>query len=81
MEQLEDDGDILLICQSDANPTQVTFEWNKGGNVTLEDNIEHDGLVSNIRLEATQSSFGTYYCYVNNSKGQGVCEIDVQGNE
>ena len=31
-------------------------------------------------LEAHESSFGTYYCQVNNSLGAGQsCEIEVQG--
>ena len=39
-----------------------------------------NGLESSIKLGLNQESFGTYYCYVNNSVGLGVpCEIDIQG--
>ena len=80
IKQSEDDGYILLTCEALANPEDVTFGWRKENETITEDDFEHDGLASKMRLDPTPESFGTYFCYVNNSVGQGVpCEIDVQG--
>jgi hypothetical protein len=39
-----------------------------------------DGLISHLRVGASEDNFGPYICYVNNSIGAGVpCEADVQG--
>jgi len=76
-EKVEDK--ILLTCESDANPDEVTFLWKKG-NGTYDGDITMNGLQSTIRLGLLQESFGTYFCFVNNSVGLGVpCEIDIQG--
>ena len=71
---------ILLTCVSDANPDQVTFSWKKGNETFDSEAMTVNGLKSSIKLGLNQESFGTYYCYVNNSVGLGVpCEIDIQG--
>jgi hypothetical protein len=81
--QSEDDGYIMLRCEAEANPEEVEFVWQRGGNETVvveRDLYEVDGLVSVLRLEANRESFGAYYCQVKNAMGQGApCEIDVQG--
>ena len=70
---------ILLTCESDANPDEVSFLWKKG-NESYEGEVATAGLASSIQLGLMQQSFGTYYCFVNNSIGQSIpCEIDIQG--
>ena len=70
---------ILLSCEADANPDKVSFVWKKG-NESYDSDVSVNGLQSSIRLGLNQESFGTYYCFVNNSVGLGVpCEIDIQG--
>ena len=70
----------MLTCTAEANPDEVTFEWRRNGNETVEDYEVTGPLTSTVRLEATQASFGTYQCVVANSIGAGEpCEIDVQG--
>lgn len=79
--QTDEDGQILLLCEADANPTDVTFMW-KRVNESIPDSEVVSELVSAIRLDAVPESFGTYYCYVNNTLGRGSpCEIDVQGEK
>ncbi len=76
--QTEDDGDILLSCIATANPKAVNFGWRKG-NETLAD-FNMDGVISTLRVGASEDNFGIYMCYVNNSIGAGTpCEADVQG--
>jgi hypothetical protein len=78
--QSDDSDYIVLDCEALANPDLVTFAWRRG-NETLTDAAVTDGLVSSLKLPASAESFGTYFCYVNNSVGRGApCEIDVQGN-
>lgn len=80
IKQIEDDGYILLSCESRANPEDVTFGWRKENETIAEEDFEQEGLISELRLEPSPESFGTYFCYVNNSVGPGEpCEIDVQG--
>ena len=80
IDQTEEDGEIVLTCTAEANPDAVAFEWRKNGNETVQETERPDRLVSLLRLEATQASFGSYHCVVNNSLGVGApCEIDVQG--
>ena len=70
---------ILLTCESDANPEQVGFLWRRG-NESYDGDIESSGMKSSIKLGLLQESFGTYYCFVNNTVGLGSpCEIDIQG--
>ena len=76
-QKLEDK--ILLTCESDANPEQVSFLWRRG-NESFDGETENVGMRSSIKLGLQQESFGTYYCFVNNTVGLGVpCEIDIQG--
>ena len=87
IKQSEDDGRILLTCVADANPADVSFVWKVGNETTRRDIseaedgdffIERGSLTSTLSLEATPDSFGTYFCYVNNSMGRGSpCEIDL----
>ena len=70
--QSEDEDEIKLTCEAKANPDDVTFIWSRGGNVSKTiDASEYtiDGLISVHQLEAHESSFGIYYCQVNNSLG------------
>lgn len=77
--QSKGDDEILLTCDVVANPDTVTFFWKKG-NGTFTGNVVDDGRTSTAHIELVQESFGTYYCFVNNTVGQGVpCEIDIQG--
>jgi hypothetical protein len=48
--------------------------------ITLNELSFLDGLISHLRVGASEDNFGPYICYVNNSIGAGVpCEADVQG--
>lgn len=74
-----DDAHILLLCRAAANPEEVIFRW-RMLNETLTQDVTSEGLESRLRLPASASSLGTYYCYVNNTIGEGIpCEIDVTG--
>ncbi len=56
----------------------MTFGWRKG-NETLSE-YTADGIISTLRVGASEDNFGIYMCYVNNSIGAGIpCEADVQG--
>ena len=82
IKQSEDDGAILLTCESSANPEDVTFAWFRGNESLVDAEVNNVGLVSVLTLEASAENFGTYYCYVNNSVGAGEpCEIDLQGTQ
>lgn len=77
--QSKGDDEILLTCEADANPDTVSFFWKKG-NASFSGPVSDEGLHSTAHIELLQESFGTYYCYVNNTIGQGIpCEIDIQG--
>ena len=80
--QGESEGQITLTCEAVANPSEVTFNWIKGGNqsVTVTEFSTSDGLKSYLNLDPLEENFGTYYCTVNNSIGVGTpCELEVQG--
>ncbi len=86
--QSEEFGDLVLVCSALANPSDVTFEWKRNGNETLEENEGEGGRgedgvsVSRLTLDAGRASFGTYGCVAKNSLGVGTaCEIDVQGRK
>ena len=82
IKQSEDDGAILLTCESSANPEDVTFAWFRGNESLVDAEVNNVGLVSVLTPEASAENFGTYYCYVNNSVGAGEpCEIDLQGTQ
>ena len=79
--QSKGENEILLTCESDANPEQVSFFWRKG-NASFDGSVDVDGPHSTAHIELLHESFGTYFCYVNNTVGMGVpCEIDIQGRE
>ncbi|XP_071742750.1 synaptogenesis protein syg-2 isoform X3 [Lepeophtheirus salmonis] len=78
IKQCDEDGYLQLTCESVANPTDVLFKWKKG-NETIK-GAEVDGLNSYLRLDPVEENFGLYYCYVNNSMGEGFpCELEVEG--
>ena len=82
--QSEDEDEIKLTCEAKANPADVTFVWSRGGNVSKTiDASEYtiDGLISVHQLEVHESSFGTYYCQVNNSLGNEISGIFSLENE
>ena len=57
----------------------MSFSWRRG-NESYDGQVTSEALTSFIRLGLNQDSFGTYYCYVNNTVGLGIpCEIDIQG--
>lgn len=77
-------GNPALICNVDANPTDVTFTWKiQGTNDTQIDpsTITQDGVKSILMLDSSIDTVRTYLCYANNTVDMGVpCEIDVAGN-
>ena len=74
----------MLTCEAKANPAKdVRFGWSRAANassaVALSEFTTHS-LQSVLMLDASEQSFGTYFCQANNSMGPGVpCEIQVQG--
>ena len=80
IQQGEDDGQIVLTCESSANPEDVMFHWTRINETFGDDDVTVDGLSSYITVDAVEASFGVYYCHVKNSMGPGLpCEIDVKG--
>ena len=56
------------------------FRWRTGNDTLLPREESSDPLKSELELDASVASLGTYYCYVNNSVGDAIpCEIDITG--
>ena len=54
--------------------------WRTGNETLLPREDSTNPLISELELDASVASLGTYYCYVNNSVGDAIpCEIDITG--
>ena len=72
----------MLTCTSEANPKDVTFLWKKGNETFDSSEVYPEGMTSRLFVDPIEDSFGTYYCFVNNSLGPGLpCELDLQGKD
>ena len=77
--QKETDDALLLVCEVEANPSVVDFQWMLD-NGTYDANIVNKGPTSTISLIASPEYFGKYKCFANNSIGMSVpCERVISG--
>ncbi|ODM99879.1 Hemicentin-1 [Orchesella cincta] len=75
----EEDDDMLLVCEVEANPGEVDFLWMLE-NRTYSENVKNKGLSSTITLIASPDNFGKYRCFANNSIGiSAPCERVISG--
>ncbi|CAG7834604.1 unnamed protein product [Allacma fusca] len=78
--QKESDDALLLVCEVEANPGVVDFQWMLD-NGTYDANIVNKGRTSTISLISTPEYFGKYKCFANNSIGLSVpCERVISGS-
>lgn len=75
-----EDGQVTLICEVDANPAQVNITWMLG-NETLEENIYTEGMRSiyTVPDSSIPDYYGLYLCQPNNTLGMFECEYRVNG--
>jgi len=70
------DDEIILLCKAEANPTDLTFRWEKY-NETLKEE-ESEEAESEISLKLLNESLGEYFCHVSNSLGEGeACVLEI----
>ncbi|XP_015927689.1 nephrin [Parasteatoda tepidariorum] len=73
---------VIVRCEVEAMPTDVTFKWEFSNTVSKHYNLQHvsEGVVSNATYRPTSSSeYGTLFCWANNSIGsqQSSCFFTV----
>lgn len=75
-------GDIVLVCEVSANPTDVQFAWAQGNETLPSTSAQVKGVKSFLTVAPNPDNFGAYYCFANNSVGPAsrACVIEVSGN-
>ncbi|XP_042146876.1 hemicentin-2 isoform X4 [Ixodes scapularis] len=75
-----EEGQLTIICEVNANPAQVNITWMLG-NETLEEHIYTEGLRSiyTVPDSAVPDYYGLYLCQPNNTLGVSECEYRVNG--
>ncbi|GFY80167.1 hemicentin-2 [Trichonephila inaurata madagascariensis] len=73
---------VVVRCEVEALPTDVTFKWEFSNTVHKHYNLQHtsEGVVSNATyMPVTASDYGTLFCWANNSIGhqQSSCFFTV----
>ncbi|CAB4061167.1 unnamed protein product [Lepeophtheirus salmonis] len=72
-------AEVSMLIDVQYKPECVIKQCDEDGNETIK-GAEVDGLNSYLRLDPVEENFGLYYCYVNNSMGEGFpCELEVEG--
>ncbi|EEC08328.1 neuromusculin, putative, partial [Ixodes scapularis] len=75
-----EEGQLTIICEVNANPAQVNITWMLG-NETLEEHIYTEGLRSiyTVPDSSVPDYYGLYLCQPNNTLGVSECEYRVNG--
>ncbi|KAF8774400.1 Hemicentin-1 like protein [Argiope bruennichi] len=73
---------VVVRCEVEAQPTDVTFKWEFSNTVHKHYNLQHtsEGVVSNATyMPVTPADYGTLFCWANNSIGhqQSSCFFTV----